>query len=116
MFLIIAISAILAVSVADPLGCCLPSRWTGLIVANEGQLSPNDTKAQAIDVSTYIFTKTSPCNIQIIIMSKNNIFSRKRLIFFIFLIEAVLTSTSVFWSNKKKKKNRFTPLSPSFTF
>ena len=49
---IILIATIWSAVYADPLGCCLPSRYSLIIDQNFGQLSPNDTQAQAIDVST----------------------------------------------------------------
>ena len=50
--IIVTAAILLSAVYADPLGCCLPLRYSLIIDQNFGQLSPNDTQAQAIDVST----------------------------------------------------------------
>ena len=58
----------------------------------------------------WFITKTWPCNKQRFFSLKNENFSRKMLIFFLFLLEAVHYPQSMFY-----KKNRYTPAYPSFT-
>ena len=56
MFLIAVVSAILAVTNADPLGCCTPSRYSGLLQEIGGALKENSTTAIAIDVGIFEIT------------------------------------------------------------
>ena len=53
MFLMAVVSVILAVTNANPLGCCTPSRYYGLLQEIGGTLKENSTTAEAIDVGIF---------------------------------------------------------------
>ena len=55
MFFIVVLCITFAVSAADPLGCCLPSRWSGLLQQVGGSLNKNNSVSEGVAVDVRYF-------------------------------------------------------------
>lgn len=54
MLFVAVLSVLIAASAADPLACCLPRRWYGLLQQLGGVIAKNATEGSVSDVGTIL--------------------------------------------------------------